>query len=324
VGFGDFLNSVFGDVAVFIGEIVRFLQALLVLLIQLFVFLWNAIVLVAQYALNALKATARFFAHLWKGFFNTILPKVLDVIRKVHKWLESHLRPVINWLKKAQVWMEHHVWAPLRAYIQFLQRIRRYLLILRLLHIKWAEKLDQRLSRTESELAHTFLLVRGYFNQIISWVNAASDPLRLGRMVLAATFGRRMTAAVVRVITGLPIGFFFPHEGKGSHLYEQKVHSASALTDPRRNPPASDILFSLSPLPVDGFTSDDPTPSDAEIDGLETTPYFDSLFTSVQDMDGFFDGLAGEILDVIEASENRVGVIYDAASPVAGMLEGAL
>src|SRR5262249_32476451 len=141
--FFDFLNSAFSGLADFFADIVNLIKALFVLLIRVFVFVWQGVLQVAGYALKALTAVAKFFKHLWEGFFKKIFTGIVDAIRKVHTWLETHLRPIINWLKKAQRWLELHVWRPLRAYIQFLQRIRRYLAILRFLHIKWAEKLDR-------------------------------------------------------------------------------------------------------------------------------------------------------------------------------------
>ena len=322
--FTDFINSAFGDLSQFFNAILQLLQNLITLLVKVFVFLWQGIAQVAGYAVDALKSVAGFFKHLWEGFFKKLFTGFLDVFRKVHSWLEAHLRPVIEWLKKAQVWLERHVWAPLRRYIQFLQRIRRWLAILRFLHIKWAERLDRRLAQEEAQLAQIFLQVRAIFNQVIGWVNAASDPLRLGRMVLVATAGRRAAGALVRVFTGLPLGLFLPHTGKGAHLWEQPILRTSDLTDPSRNPPASEIVAGLAPVPIDGFVSEDPTPSDAELDSLETVPYFDDLSSWLFASGALFDGMDSPRISITDTINDQAGQLHDAGKVLRDWLAGAV
>jgi hypothetical protein len=322
--FGDFINCLFGDLQQFLNSIVALIQKLFTVLVQVFAFIWKGLQTVADYALKGLEKVAGFFKHLWEGFFKKIFTGIVDVLRKVHNWLEAHLRPIINWLKKAQVWLERHVWAPLRQYIQFLQRIRRYLAVLKLLHIKWADALDRRLSRTEQELAHVFLLARGVINQVLTWINAASDPLRLGRMIMVAAGGRRMAAALVRIYTGLPIGIFFPHTGTGSHLYEQNMVSAKDINDPRRNPSASAILLGLSPVPIDGFTSDDPTPDDSQIDQLETVPYFTDYADYLLLSEALFDGLDTPRISITDTIVEQKGNLADAGKVIRDFLNNAV
>jgi hypothetical protein len=304
--------------------VVDFLRRLVDVLVKVLTFIWNGVLTVAGYVLKAFTAVAKFFQHLWTNFFSKIFSKIVDVLRKVHGWLEAHLRPIINWLKKAQTWLEHHVWTPLRRYIQFLQRIRRYLSILRLLHIKWADALDRRLSKTEAELAHVFLLARGVINQVLTWINAASDPLRLGRMIMVAAGGRRMAAALVRIYTGLPIGIFFPHTGTGSHLYEQNMVSAKDINDPRRNPSASAILLGLSPVPIDGFTSDDPTPDDSAIDQLETVPYFSDYADYLLSSAALFDGMDSPRISITDTIVEQKGQLAEAGTVLRDFLKNAV
>jgi len=322
--FSDFVNAAIGGLSDFLHDLVSLIQGLLVLLIKVFVFVWDGIVAVARYALKALQSVAGFFKHLWEGFFKKIFTGLVDVIRKVHTWLEAHLRPIIEWLKKAQKWLEKHVWTPLRRYINFLQKLRRWLAILKLLHIKWAEALDRRLARTEAELAHTFLLVRGTINMVISWVNAASDPLRLGRMVMVAAGGRRMAAALVRMFTGLPIGFFIPNSGKGTHLYEQGVVSTKDFSDPRRNPPASEILLGLAPVPTDGFDSADPTPDDSQIDALETVKFYSDYADYLTSNEAFFDGLESPRISITDTLREQKGQLADAGKVLSDFLKNAV
>ncbi len=312
MGFLDFVSTAVSGVSTLLGEIVRFLIALLNLLVRIFAFLWNVLLAVLRYALKAFTAVGKFFAHVWENGLKPLFGKIGEIIKTAHKWLETHLRPIIDWLRRAQRWMELHVWRPLRRYINFLQRIRRWLAILRLLHIRWAEALDRRIARTEAQLAHTYLVLRGILNQVITWVNVASDPVRLGRMVLVGVIGRRSAAAIVRILTGLPIGVFFPTLGKGTHLYEHPLVSTRDVNDPRRNPPASSILLSLSPLPTEGFEDVDPTPSDAEIDTLEGLGYFDDLRAGMFAAGALFDAMDSPRISITDTMVERKGNLSDA------------
>lgn len=310
--FFDFVNGAFTGIAGFLNQIVSFLVALLNVLLRILVFIWEGLKVVAQYAIKALKGVGDFFKHVWENGLKPIFSKIGSLIKTAHQWLEDHLRPIIGWLRRAQQWLEQHVWRPLRAYIQFLQRVRRYLLVLRLLHVKWAEALDRRIAQTEAQLGRAFLTVRGILNQVINWVNVASDPLRLGRMVIVSVIGRRSAAAMIRILTGLPIGVFFPTLGKGSHLYEHPIASVKDFSDAKWNPAASDILLGLQPLPIDGFTDSDPTPSDADIDALEGLGFFSDFVQALTDADDLYEGMDSPRISITDTITLRKGQLADA------------
>lgn len=324
MGFFDFVQGAFGGISGFINQVVQFLIALVGVIIKVIVFVWNTLIAVINYVLKAFKAVGEFFKHVWENGLKPLFGKFGELIKNAHQWLEDHLRPIIDWLRRAQQWLERHVWRPLRAYIQFLQRIRRYLTVLRLLHIKWAEALDRRLATTEAQLARAFLTVRGIFNQVLTWINAASDPLRLGRMVIFASIGRRSAAAMVRVLTGLPIGVFFPTLGKGSHLYEQPMVSVKDIYDPHRNPPASSILLGLSPIPMDGFSDVDPTPTDDQIDALEGLGYFADYIDMLAAGDALFDSMDTPRISILDTINERKGQLADAGMVLNTFLKNAV
>lgn len=315
MSFADFFNNVFGGLGNLLGQIIQFLQALVQSLQVVLQFIWDNLRAVFGYAVKALRNVAGFFKHLWESFYKNIFTRVLTALRDAHRWLEAHLLPVIRWLQRARAMLDRWYRLYLRPYLQMLQRIRGYLQVLRLLHIRWAEALDRRLSRTEAQLAHQFILVRGTLNDVINFVNGIADPRRLSRMVLVSMAGRRTAAAIVRAVTGLPLGFFFPHTGKGALPFEQPVTKASDLRDPRRNPPVSDLLGgALLPLP-DAFESSDPAPDLGELDGLETVPYFDALSASLDFSELALQAIPDLPVSLLDAITDGTGLLGDAARP---------
>lgn len=315
MGFLDFVSDLFGGLDSLLADLVRFVVAFVNVVIQVVVFIWNALLVVLTYVLNGLRSIAAFFKHLWEGFFKNLVTGLARALRAVHDFLEKHLRPVINFLRRVRALVDRIYRQYIRPYLQFLQRIRRWLAILRVLHIRFAETLDRRLAQTEAAIAHEFLLVRGVLNDVINFVNAVADPRRLSRMVLVSIAGRRTAAAVIRAVTGLPIGFFFPHTGKGALPFEKPVTSSGQLRNPALNPSPSAILGGLLPLPVDGFEEVDPTPGNAELDGLETVPYFGELGDSLLASDLALDAIELIPVSLLDAIEHRTGPLAEAAAP---------
>ena len=83
---------------------------------------------------------------VWTGLFKFLkfgwlfgaggmIAKLLGWIRQLQAWLKKHLAGVINFLKKVRAWFDRYYRQHILPQIQLIQRIRKYLLVLRLLHI---------------------------------------------------------------------------------------------------------------------------------------------------------------------------------------------
>lgn len=316
MGFGEFLGGLLSSIQAAISAIIDFLIKLVTAIGEAFRAVGEAIGSVLHYGLKALQSVGTFFKHLWDGFFKNLFTGVMKALSKVHQFLEAHLRPIINFIKKVRAIVDRIYKRYVRPYLQMLQRVRRWLAILKLLHIKFAETLDRRLAQTEAQIAHQFLLVRGTLNDVLNFLNSVADPRRLSRMVMVSIAGRRTAAAVIRAVTGLPLGFFFPHTGKGALPFEKPVTSHAQLVDPATNPPVSAILGGLLPLPVDGFESTDPTPDESELDGLETSPYFGFMADSLLDSE-LAEALIPDVpVSLLDAMHSGSGLLGDAAKAV--------
>lgn len=324
MGFGDIIGGLLSGLSNFLQSVLDFLFRLVTAIGEAFRAVGEAIGSVFHYGLKALQSVGTFFKHLWDGFFKNIFTGIMKALSKLHQFLETKLRPLINFLKKVRAFVDRYYKKYIRPYLQMLQRVRRWLAVLKLLHIKFAETLDRRLAQTEAAIAHQFLLVRGVLNDVLNFVNSVADPRRLSRMVLVSIAGRRTAAAVIRAVTGLPLGFFFPHTGKGALPFEKPVTSHAQLLDPATNPPVSAILGGLLPLPVDGFEDVDPTPDASELDGLETSPFFGTLADALLNSELAFEAAPDVPVSLTDAVVNRSGLLASSGQVVADWLQRSI
>jgi hypothetical protein len=279
-GFLGGIGELFGGASALLSGIWSALTYLFSLIGNVFIDLYNLIGSVLDFLYGILGKVAALFRRLWDGFFKGLLIRLANGILRVHQWLEAHLGPVIRFLQKVRAYIDRLYNIYVRPILNTIQQIRRVLVVLRALHIKFAEELDRRLLDIEGKIAHGFLTVRGALNATISWLNAASDPSRLARLVIVGVMGRRTVAAMVRIYTGLPIGFFLPNPRSDAPPWERPVYSVADLTDPARNPLPASLLPSLDPLAVSDFMAADPTPTDADINEDNVLPFYTDMLAA--------------------------------------------
>src|SRR5215469_18180922 len=148
-GIGDFLDSVASAID----------QAVLYVL-QVFLNLFNQLLqllsLVVQAIATILGKIGAFLLHLWQNFFKSILSSLWQHIRDVVSWLHDHLAKVIAFLQRVQARLQRYYNMFILPYLRMIQRIRQYLQILALLHIKIAAELDAKLAQAQAQIVQAF------------------------------------------------------------------------------------------------------------------------------------------------------------------------
>lgn len=297
-GIGDF----FGDASGLLDAVYSALQWLYDLIVAIFKWLVSAlnVILSAQQTAIANNYAAEQFT--WAGFFKKLLLALPNAIIALHQWLEDHLGKVLDFLNKVKKWLDRFFNTYIKPFLVLIQRIRRFLLVLRLLHIKWAAALDRRLGQIESDIARVFLTIRGRLTDLISVVNAITDPSKGVRVIAGTLGGRRVFAAMTRLWTGLPLGHFFPNHSATALPWERKPRTAAALQSDITNPPASAILAGLS---VGDFFSP------AELDPIPTLDQIDASSDTY---------IAGQVIEQFLSTEAALAApdvgIYDPATSV--------
>jgi hypothetical protein len=221
----------------------------------------------------------KLFHSLWNLFFQGLILNIFKALRALHKWLEDHLKPIIAWLLKARAWLQRIFQQYLKPFLNMIQRMRQFLLVLRLLGVKWAAALDAKLAQLEGRIAGIFLTVQGVLNGAIDILNCLADPLNLFRRPTAVLSIRRIIPSLVRVTTGYPIGFFMPSPRSNAPAGIGQLPLNFDSSDPSMNPPASSYFTGDDGLGAfSGFT-DGAIPDDGAVDDLTILDYFnDGLY----------------------------------------------
>jgi len=276
----DFLDGLLGTLSNIAAEVAQIFAYLISLLVQVFQFVWGTLVNVFNFLYKIATSVVKFFQHIWGNFFKTIWPKVMSLFRKVHDFLEAKLGPIIRFLKKYRDLIDRNYRLYIKPILNFLQRVRRVLEVMRLMHIGFAKVLDQKIAQIETLLTRNFLQLRGLLTSMINAINGIVDlPLLFRKPVLVLSI-RRVFLSLVKVITGLSPGFWFPSPRKNAKKGTGPTPVGAKFTDSDVNPPASSYLPGNDGLEgFDGFTSGE-LPDDTVVDSLAPLDYFnDAAYT---------------------------------------------
>ena len=315
----DWLFGLFNQIGGAVSNAVLYLNSIVAWLLAAVTFLANALEVVTTWIAKVLTALTNFLRNLWDYFIKNIVGRILAWLQQAQRWLESHLKPVIDFLKKARAWWDRYYRLHILPIINMIQRIRRFLLILRLLHIHIADALDKWLQKYEAALNKVFLTVHGTLNQLIGWATLASSPIGLGRMVLVSVTGRRTVAAITRAVTGLPIGHFFPSTSSTAFAFERQPQSLKDYQSEVTNPPASQIMAPLLSLFATESFDDQVGATDQDIDAVEATPWGGEYMSQLLASEHAYAGLVYDGLSLRQALEAKAGNVYNAGAAGAGV-----
>lgn len=282
----DFLDGLLGSLSNIAAEVAQIFAYLINLIVQVFQFVWGTLVNVFNFLYKIATSVVKFFQHIWTSFFKTIWPKVLSVLRKVHDFLEAKLGPIIRFLKKYRDLIDRNYRLYIKPILNFLQRVRQVLEVMRLMHIGFAKLLDQKIQQIESLLTKNFLQLRGLLTSMINVINGVVDlPMLFRKPVLVLSI-RRVFLSLVKVITGFPPGYFFPSPRKNAKKGTGQVPAGANFKDPDVNPPASSYLPGDDGLAgFDGFDAGE-IPEDTAVDSLDALDYFsDELYPDPECVD---------------------------------------
>lgn len=116
---------------------------------------------------------------LWTWIHDKIVVRLMELLSRLHAILEKILGPILKHIRAAIAlykWYWLHYIKPL---FDFLQRVRRALVIFRLLGFQWAKDLDAKIAKLESDITRSFLGVLVNLNTLSNWINYILDPFGL-------------------------------------------------------------------------------------------------------------------------------------------------
>ena len=137
--------------------------------------------------------------------FVKALHDLTDLVQKIRSWAQK----LKGWLDKYKALRRRHDQA-VRQLLNLIQRIRRILVPFRILHLKFAQKLDRWLAGVEAKIITHELAIVQKTNEIISWIDLITDPTGKihGPAVLEGIFS--FAGALVDALHAVGVGNVFP------------------------------------------------------------------------------------------------------------------
>jgi len=161
---------------------------LLNILIAVINFLWRLIILLYNVMVFVFRTVLKFLLHIWTTYIKRAVTWLASHVQKLRAWLKRTITPIIKRLEKIKQWYDQHILKQQLRILQMIQVMRRFLAILRLFHIKFANVLDQALADIQNRIQQNIALVRGTLNQIINTLSLVLDPqLLIFRNVLGGS-----------------------------------------------------------------------------------------------------------------------------------------
>jgi hypothetical protein len=179
--FGGIFDALLGELAAVVAAIVTFLQDLVAAIADALNFLFAGEVGIFGFTDTGL-------GHIFKGLKNLLdqvfkvsvvgaLKHLLSLYQKLQKWIAK----LKQWLDRLRKLQQLYQVQALRRVINLIQRIRRVLVVLRILHVKFASKLDAWLAGIEGKLITRTHQLEAKTNEIIGWLNLILDPFAIIR-----------------------------------------------------------------------------------------------------------------------------------------------
>jgi hypothetical protein len=276
---GDFLSNL-GDALSGAGDaIVADIAAVASWLLQVIVYIGNVLAgwiqALGQYLFSALQQIGKFFVHIWDTFFKGLWTRLLKILKSSQLWNDIRHGHILAALIDLRKLMDALFTNFVRPILNMLQQIRQFLQLLKLLHVNFAAQLDAWIAQTEQRIAGAFLTIRAAVNGAIDVLTLIADPSLLLRKPTLIISLRRTLPAVIRGLTGLPPGYFFPSPRGAAGGFFAPVPANFNPADPAMNPPASfylsqdDGIGNVSPMAL-GFA-----PADSAVDDVTLLDYFD-------------------------------------------------
>lgn len=187
-------------------------------------FLYNAVGYFTDFIKKFLGTLLDGLKHILLDLLHGKLKKVIqDIIDLLHK-LHDLVAPLIAVLRRLQAIQRKLQLEALGRVINLIQRVRSILALLRILHVKWAQRLDNWLAGIEGKLIAREWDIMRKTNEIINWVNWILDPTAFFRAVpMWGTLARDL-GALGRALQALGLGNLYPAAARGANHPAPAVH----------------------------------------------------------------------------------------------------
>jgi hypothetical protein len=251
--------------------------------LSLFGAILNWVKAVVLAIIGVLQAIAGLFVHIWNNFFKGLFRGLLDKLKKSQIWNDLKHGHILQFLHDLRALLDSLFLSYIKPILDLLQHVRQFLLILRVLHVQFAQKLDNLLAQIQGDIAKEFLLIRGAVNNVIDLANILQDPSLLLRKPTLIASLRRILPALSVVLTRRPLGYWFPSPRAHPSPGQAPVPIPSGPGTAPTFPLASSFLgeddgLAAFPFPQLGFVS-----TASAVDDIDALDFFiDELYPAPQ------------------------------------------
>lgn len=186
-------------------------------------FLYNAIGLFRQFALKLLDIVFEGLKHIISDILHGHLLQALKDIQALFHALHNLFAPIIQWLRQLQRIQRQYQLQALKRIVNLIQRARQVLAVFRLLHVKWATRLDNWLAGIEGKLIAREFDILHKTNEIVDWINWILDPTAFFRTVPLWGTAARDLAALARALGAVGLANVYPATRRGPNAPAQAV-----------------------------------------------------------------------------------------------------
>ena len=139
----------------------------------------------------ALGSLLKFLYGLLIGFLQHVWDLIKQLFSQLAKIIKQILPQILQAIKNARAFLDYVYKTFIRPILNYLQYIRRFLVILQLFHVKFAAKLDAWIGQIESRILAPFFYVYRALNGIGTWINLV---VTVGGIIQRAVFVNTMYA----------------------------------------------------------------------------------------------------------------------------------
>lgn len=136
----------------------------------------KAVTSLASWTGDLFRKTFNGLQFLIGGLLGTLLKDLWGKVKKVVTELGDLIGRAIELLKRVRDYLDRIYRDFVRPILNLLQHVRQLLLLLRLMHLKFADKLDKLVARAQVLITKPFLLIRGKINGILDVLEMILHP----------------------------------------------------------------------------------------------------------------------------------------------------
>jgi hypothetical protein len=180
--FGGLFDALLGELGALIQAILQFLQDLVIVLVNALNFLFAGEQGIFSFSFVGLTDILKGLVHILDRVFKEVVLAALHHLWDLFTKLRAFLLKLKKWLDRFHQLQRQYQIQAFRRVINLIQRIRKILVIFRVLHLKFATKLDNWLAHIEGILVQRQLEIVRKTNEIINWIDFIADPTKLFKL----------------------------------------------------------------------------------------------------------------------------------------------